>query len=423
MKKNVPLFILAMLGVVLFSLQIVWAQEQAEPTGRLFQHYFQESQEQAEPEAEALPEAPPSNPLVGEFFQRMLGGEENATGEAAAEEPVTEEAATEEAATEEAATEEAAAEEATAEEAAAEENATQEAVQEVAPEEATTEEATVEEVPPTEVPPVEAAQSPQQALEEDILQLVDALRLFGTPQYAELAVEPNLARISGITLTLADMTQSTITIDEIVLSDYAYLGDILQAAHMNITGMHIPLTEEYFGEAAPDLHKMGYTEMVMDLSLTFHYEEAQLAFVLDEFSLAMRDIGSLALSFTLGGVDLARAMESSPDAMSVVHAELRYEDASFIPKFLEMTAAEEGMTLEQLREAALQELDMEIERVRAEGDEFTAVAYEELKKFLVAPNVLRLSIAPEQPVSFASLGNIEGTDDAVTILNMVVVAE
>lgn len=162
---------------------------------------------------------------------------------------------------------------------------------------------------------------------------------------------------------------------------------------------------------------LGYTTLRAGLGLSIEAETAAGDWNLQEFRLALADVGTLELALQMTGLGADPAV----DAMRTgrLHGfTLRYTDAGLVGRALEEGAKQGGMRAEELRRQIAEAAPMLFSGPGAEGN------IAALRRFLDRPGTIEVAARPPAPVRLSDLereGNA-GPDRVMRMLNIGVTA-
>ncbi|SKA93108.1 hypothetical protein SAMN02745704_02458 [Paucidesulfovibrio gracilis DSM 16080] len=226
-------------------------------------------------------------------------------------------------------------------------------------------------------------------------------------------------------LKVAVLGGKVIDIDQLVLDRYEEKDGVPHAVTVRFSGVDVPVTPEYFGDSVDVIRNLGYEMLHCDYVMDYAYDEKDKIFETKELSLSVKDAGQFSLSFRLGNVDLADLTKGGPSAMLVTvdQAELSYGEDSLMDRLFDMAAKEERMSREKLMAEINQNTDREIQRARANGEDFAAQVMEEIQEFLNNPQTLRVQAQPDEPVAMLQLLGMQDPKDVIRTLGIQVVAD
>jgi hypothetical protein len=197
----------------------------------------------------------------------------------------------------------------------------------------------------------------------------------------------------------------TVTIDRVQVHDIAP-GTPLPAS-LQLTAEGIRASGA--AKAWPLLGQLGYTEPLADLACRYRFEPDGAALLIEELSLRVHDAAAVQFSGRFGGIDAGRlqAAARQPDQLllllpgvSVAGLSLHYTDHGLARRWLKQEADRQGLALEALTSAIVDELERQASRSRHQR---TKELYAALGVFVRQPGTLSLTAAPEAPVTLLEL--------------------
>ncbi len=127
----------------------------------------------------------------------------------------------------------------------------------------------------------------------------------------------------------------------------------------------------------------------------------------------------MEMTLDLGNITLDEATISSlPFSLFGAQfegAKITYEDNSFVERLFETTAAEEGISVKEVKEGAIAGLEDEVANSE---NPLSPEFVEEMKDFINDPDSFSITFDPEQPVPLSALITIGGPEDLVELLNV-----
>lgn len=286
-------------------------------------------------------------------------------------------------------------------------------------------EATVE--PGTEpTPTVEETPAPMTFAKKSDRVIADFQKLVAFATFVQLVVkydniivdEPtDTVTVPNLQVMMQNVPEPLLTIESISFANYEYTGDIPSKGDLTISGINLPMSP-ILDDFAQEMIQMGYSALKGDIVTRFEYVADAMRTDLHEFSVKVLDMGQLTLSLSMAGIDLNNpAMVGDPNALALVKGEIMYTDASFVSKIMQKVAAEEQMTVEQVLQEALMEIDQEIERSRQKGYTIGVDVLEKLKLYIQNPGTIRFIAEPPQPVPMSRLEATDGPDEFAEVVN------
>jgi len=164
---------------------------------------------------------------------------------------------------------------------------------------------------------------------------------------------------------------------------------------------------------------MGYGTVVVDSHLDYQYSRKAGEFDLNRFEIAAQDLLSVSLSLHLGdiGADVASPKEAlSQPTMTIRGGELEIKDAVLIDRLINSMAEKDGVTAAAYKERLTDTVSAVLAGGgrKLESDLSTAVV-----RLINEPRgTLRVTIAPEAPVSLQALKKAGDPGRQVMMLNL-----
>jgi hypothetical protein len=211
--------------------------------------------------------------------------------------------------------------------------------------------------------------------------------------------------------------------------DHADAGD-LEQIDTTFTIDNIVADLSTVGEEQPEagavIEALGLTNLSGNISQTATWTLGDGRLVMDEFLLDFADVGALNIKMDLTGftgdvLDKMYAMQSADidptteegqaqqmmmgmemaQALSVVSASIRYDDAGLAPKLLDMFAAQSGVERAQFVEAIKPSIPAMINEAGVPA--LTDLVVPAVNAFLDDPQSFEIAVAPPSPTSFLVL--------------------
>ncbi|MEF2144545.1 MAG: hypothetical protein V3573_03785 [Desulfovibrionaceae bacterium] len=245
-------------------------------------------------------------------------------------------------------------------------------------------------------------------------------------EYSDVEVELFSRRAVIRDMDIVIMGGKSVKVKEFVLSRYEEKDGQPYALNAEFRGVTLPVTEELFEDAAPELRRMGYDILYCDYAMDYAYDEKTQLFEVNGVSLGVEDAGKLSFSLKMSNVDMqALAKQDSAKAMlmAINGATLQYSDASLMNRLFKTIAEDQNSSEQVLIDEMNLGLDKEIATAEEAQQAFTVTALKEVKKFLNARKGIKLTLAPDQPVAVLSLLGVQDPADAVQMLNIKVQAD
>lgn len=223
---------------------------------------------------------------------------------------------------------------------------------------------------------------------------------------------PGVSRFAMEGLALSEGDRPLVAVGRAASEGEAIGGNLNRVrGRMLIEGVEIAIPSEL----GP--FSLGYTTLRAGLGLSMEAETTAGDWNLQEFRLALPDVGTLELALQMTGL----GADPSVDAMRTGRLHgflLRYTDAGLVGRALEEGAKQGGMRADELRRQIVEAAPMLFSGPGAEGN------IAALRRFLERPGTIEVAARPAQPVRLSDLereGNA-GPDHVMRMLNIGVTA-
>lgn len=173
-----------------------------------------------------------------------------------------------------------------------------------------------------------------------------------------------------------------------------------------------------------DIRALGLEKLQLSMATTGSWSPYSGEYIIDSLAINGQEIGNFSYKLHMGGYDLKfikaiqdlygsilqegtdnTAMQMAALGMlqnlSITNMEMRYDNAEFVNKILELEAGKKSLS----REAYVTEIKQELQQAvdYFAGEPVVAAAVTAIGDFLDAPQSISLQIKPDQPVNFAIL--------------------
>ncbi len=211
---------------------------------------------------------------------------------------------------------------------------------------------------------------------------------------------------------------NAIRIEEITLYKYEDENEIPTYLNMAVRGIALDATA--LGENAEMFSELGYgKELSANIVTEYEYEAGEKTVELKRLKLGADKVGDMEMTLDLGNITLDEATISSlPFSLFGAQfegAKITYEDNSFVERLFETTAAEEGISVKEVKEGAIAGLEDEVANSE---NPLSPEFVKEMKDFISDPDSFSITFDPEQPVPLSALITIGGPEDLVELLNV-----
>ncbi len=211
---------------------------------------------------------------------------------------------------------------------------------------------------------------------------------------------------------------NAIRIEEITLYKYEDENEIPTYLNMAVEGIALDATA--LGANAEMFSELGYgKELSANIVTEYEYEAGEKTVELKRLKLGADKVGDMEMTLDLGNIILDEATISSlPFSLFGAQfegAKITYEDNSSVERLFETTAAEEGLSVKEVKEGAIAGLEDE---VASSKNPLSPEFVKEMKDFISDPDSFSITFDPEQPVPLSALTTIGGPEDLVELLNV-----
>lgn len=207
-----------------------------------------------------------------------------------------------------------------------------------------------------------------------------------------------------------------ITIREVTVRGGSIRGDVPKELGVEIDDLTLDTAR--MGAEARSLAELGFPQLVFDAALDYRYSPDTREFDLNRLRFAGQDIFAIEASLHLA--DLPPQQEFAANGLSrtttLRSAELVLSDFVIIDRIAGIVAAKQEMPPEQLKDLFLAGVD----QVLADApSEFRRNASTALGKLVREPGSrVKLTFAPENPVTFAAIGDASSMRRRLQLLNI-----
>ncbi|THB64639.1 MAG: hypothetical protein D6E12_14430 [Desulfovibrio sp.] len=212
------------------------------------------------------------------------------------------------------------------------------------------------------------------------------------------------------------------TVEEVVVRDYDTENDIPEYFAMEVNNFLMEVNESNFNEQWEDIRALGYETIQGDMVIDYRIDNEAQTFVINELSLDAVDFCEMKFSVSLGSITVNEATLMAylfdPSSITVTSASLSYTDDSLVVRAMEQAAREEDLTLDEVKNQALQGIDEAIEEARQAGSERGVLLMEAVKTFILDPGTLSITMNPPQPVSVGQLTETPTPFEALDLMHM-----
>ncbi|MDR3372499.1 MAG: hypothetical protein P4L98_02110 [Ancalomicrobiaceae bacterium] len=208
----------------------------------------------------------------------------------------------------------------------------------------------------------------------------------------------------------------TIPVESIAISASDYVDGIPHKGKFELKGMVVPIKDD--DPKMADVKDLGYKEFAIDAVFASSWDDKAGKLVFDKWNISAKDVGSVTLSISLGGVTpevvkQLRAAKDDPNAamalaagVSIESATLRIDNASLFERALEATAKKQGVPKDQLVQQAGVMVPMLLSAIQ--NPDFEKKVGDAVAAFLASPKSLTATVSPSQPVPVAQIIGVAG---------------
>ncbi|SEP97974.1 hypothetical protein SAMN05216548_10292 [Faunimonas pinastri] len=218
--------------------------------------------------------------------------------------------------------------------------------------------------------------------------------------------------------------QDEMTVDQFVV----HSGDIVDNVPQQSSGKadHIIVPATWFAQANVTPKTLGYDRLDFALNWDGARDPKTQLVTLNDFTLDLKDGGTLKLTGQVGNVPVGAAAPDSPGAIAsqaVIHnLKLRYEDHSLASRILKAQSEQQGVSPDQYAQQLGMALPFLLSAIG--NQKFASEVSGAVSTFLKNPQSLTVTLAPNPPVSGAEIVQLVQTapDTAPDRLNAHVTA-
>ncbi len=242
-------------------------------------------------------------------------------------------------------------------------------------------------------------------------------------EYKDISYKP-LAQdvhLKDITITSKD-DPAEVTIEQVIIREIDEKSEVPTVFDASVQGLVVDLNQPEQLEMANFLKEAGYdTELKFDIDTKYRYNPTKQEMSVDTFKVSADQVGDLSVNMKLGNVDMedVESKNVAPTSMDTIfHGfEITYKDNSFADKFLAAMAAEQGVTVDELKTQMTSQLTGASEFFLSSDNQVAMDAVNEVVAFIENPEGFSVSVKPEKPVQLANLVS-ENPDNWVEMLNI-----
>ena len=227
----------------------------------------------------------------------------------------------------------------------------------------------------------------------------------GTPfDYSKLTVQMAFFEALGLDFDVPDSPRFRLDKGRLDLGNY--VGPVPTLVALEIAGIDLPASAIDDPAIRAAWQAAGYDRLQGDLLLRLAWNEDDSSVVIDDFSIALADVGALSLDASLSGLDRESLMniEQIPDKLaelSFVEGSLTIEDYTALDRWIDLQAAVTGAQPDDLRTKVASTLPALVAGIG--DDSFEQTLLRVLEASVMAPGIVKATAAPPAPVPMAVL--------------------
>ncbi len=227
--------------------------------------------------------------------------------------------------------------------------------------------------------------------------------------------------IQGLRVTSPDgdvVSVESVVVDRI---EVASIVEDRPPQYLDITVTGLVLPQSALEEM--ELAGLGYEELTADINIDWEIDSESMSLSLNEASFDVPGMGLLTLDFSFGNVaPNAVAEPMMLMAASIASAHLSFDDDGLMARIVEVAAAEEGKSEEEVLQEIIGGLDELRAMVTGEGGGDAAIAgIDQIEAFVsdyASPKgPLTIAIEPQQPVPLAMFADPAAAATSAETLN------
>lgn len=238
--------------------------------------------------------------------------------------------------------------------------------------------------------------------------------------YGKVQANPFLQTVSLRDITITSVEGKPVdgvTVENLTVGGISRKGEDPQELDVRIDGLTLDLAR--MGPEGAKWMLLGYGTIVVDSRIDYRFSRETGEFDLNQFEVAGQDLMTVGLSLQLGGIE--PDVESPNEALSrpattIRAGELVVKDAVVLERFLNNMAEKEGVSPEEFRARLAEMAEALLGRGGAELQAETVAAA--VQMINEPRSTLRITIAPEAPVSVAALKKARDPIRQIGMLNL-----
>lgn len=222
-----------------------------------------------------------------------------------------------------------------------------------------------------------------------------------------LPLIPTMGYAEAVNLDVAQAGKKVGAIDRGRLDLKSYIGPVPTEIALDLRGLDLDLSMVDDPQARRMIQGLGYDRLNADYGFKLHWREADESLLLDDFKLAIKDVGALTADIALSGLKRATienplAIETALPSLLFSRGKVVVEDRSVVGRAIEMEAKKKSQTPEKFREDIAGATPFTL-MLLLKNPGFQAKLAPALQAFIRTPGTLTLTAAPATPVPILAL--------------------
>ena len=243
-------------------------------------------------------------------------------------------------------------------------------------------------------------------------------------EYKDISFNPlgQDVHLEDITIKATD-DPTEITIEKVIIREIDEKSDMPTVMDASVKGLAVDLNKPEQLEMARFLKEAGYdTELTFDIDTKYQYDPTTREMNVETLKVSANQVGDLNVKMKLGNVDLdtIESPKATPTSNmdTLFHGfEITYRDDSFADKLLESIAAEQGISVGELKGQMTTQLTQASQFFISTDNELANQAVSEAIAFIEDPKGFSISVQPDAPLQVDNLMS-ENPDNWADMLNI-----
>lgn len=258
---------------------------------------------------------------------------------------------------------------------------------------------------------------------QEISRRVDEITYVETLEYENLKVGlwKNQLILSNVSLKIRDVKE-LFRAGEISISNLkTYNGHIL-GFNIEINDLGIPLKSFLADETFQSMKMVNPDELLLTIGCNYHYDPDQRGLELNNIKILYPDLAEVEASIRLVNIDPSTIALNNPVGLipqlfgiSISQASVIYIDHSFLGRFF---GAQSNPTDSNMPAAIAVFSENVNQMIQIEKDEKTRTVLKNFQGFLTNPEILHITLSPENPVPLVRFLWVRHFKEVVELLNM-----